>query len=321
MGETAFATPPVVEEDVMKEIQELLELHLKRRRANTSRCYRAQWEEWEAWMRKRSLFLRLMNGVPKPTQKDVLLYRDELEKHTTNRGQPISQQTVHGILRNLRTMYDWLIDGGVISGPNAFKVPLEKPEEEERQPTQAMDWEKEVRPMFHCWNLEGGYEEIMKRAIIYILFSCALRRSEVWQLRDEDVRFGEEPYIVIRSTQKSKRTDKLPIPKFARAPLRQFRELRPTTDAPEFFVKADGKRVSDSMIRWIFKEALERCGLPTDKYSCHSARATAITELLNKGWSPRDVKAFSRHASVAMVEAYDKKRYTVSENPGNDLGE
>ncbi len=51
----------------------------------------------------------------------------------------------------------------------------------------------------------------------------------------------------------------------------------------------------------------------------HSARATSITKLLSDGVPHRLVQEFSRHASVQMVEHYDKRRLTVDENPGVNL--
>ncbi len=53
--------------------------------------------------------------------------------------------------------------------------------------------------------------------------------------------------------------------------------------------------------------------------SPHSARATAITKLLDSGFSHRDVQEFSRHASVQMVEIYDKRRLQVDESPAKKL--
>jgi integrase len=46
------------------------------------------------------------------------------------------------------------------------------------------------------------------------------------------------------------------------------------------------------------------------------ARATAITKLLADGIPHRQVQEFSRHASIQMVEWYDKRRFSVDENVG-----
>ena len=53
--------------------------------------------------------------------------------------------------------------------------------------------------------------------------------------------------------------------------------------------------------------------------SPHSARATAITKLLSDGFSHREVQEFSRHASIQMVEVYDKRRISIDDNPASDL--
>jgi integrase len=51
----------------------------------------------------------------------------------------------------------------------------------------------------------------------------------------------------------------------------------------------------------------------------HSARATAITRLLEQGFSHREVQEFSRHSSVLMVEKYDKRRFSLDESPGKKI--
>jgi integrase len=51
----------------------------------------------------------------------------------------------------------------------------------------------------------------------------------------------------------------------------------------------------------------------------HSARATAITKLLTDGIPHREVQAFSRHASIQMVEHYDKRRFDVERSPAKGL--
>ena len=67
--------------------------------------------------------------------------------------------------------------------------------------------------------------------------------------------------------------------------------------------------------------ALDRMASDADAAStgAHSARATAITRLLAEGIPHREVQEFSRHASIQMVELYDKRRIGVDKNPGRGL--
>ena len=68
----------------------------------------------------------------------------------------------------------------------------------------------------------------------------------------------------------------------------------------------------------LFKEYLARFKLNPD-YSPHCARVTAITQLLKQGMNHREVQELSRHASVAMVERYDRRRFEIEESPSKKL--
>src|SRR5690606_33198787 len=76
--------------------------------------------------------------------------------------------------------------------------------------------------------------------------------------------------------------------------------------------------LSESGVYNLFKRYCVLAGVTTE-VSPHSARATAITRLLDQGLPHREVKEFSRHASIQMVELYDKKRRSVDESPARGL--
>jgi integrase len=78
------------------------------------------------------------------------------------------------------------------------------------------------------------------------------------------------------------------------------------------------KPISDTGVYLLFKHYCQVVGVGTHA-TPHSARATAITKLLADGIPHRQVQEFSRHASIQMVEWYDKRRFSVDENVGVGL--
>jgi integrase len=76
--------------------------------------------------------------------------------------------------------------------------------------------------------------------------------------------------------------------------------------------------MSESTLYRRFKEICVRVGLEGD-FTPHCARATAITQLLNQGFSHRDIKEFSRHSSIQMVEQYDKRRTSIDDSIAKKL--
>ena len=78
------------------------------------------------------------------------------------------------------------------------------------------------------------------------------------------------------------------------------------------------KPISDTGVYLLFKHYCQVVGAGTHAPpTC--ARATAITKLLADGIPHRQVQEFSRHASIQMVEWYDKRRFSVDENVGVGL--
>jgi integrase/recombinase XerD len=168
------------------------------------------------------------------------------------------------------------------------------------------------------------------RAILAILFGAGLRRSEVIGLRLGDIRKTQRGthYLYLRAT-KAKKDAEQAVPSWALKPLLEWRSERQAMGAKEadyLFnaftgrggTKATREPISPTSLYLDFKRYCLAAGVK-GFVSPHSARATAITKLLDQGLNHRDVRTFSRHASVQMVEAYDKRRTSVDESPAKDL--
>jgi integrase len=149
-------------------------------------------------------------------------------------------------------------------------------------------------------------------------------------LRIGDVRKSQRGthYLYLRST-KAKKDAEQAVPNWALKPLLQWKEERQAMGGKSgdyLFIaftgrggtKATTAPISATALYLDFKRYCKAAGA-TSFVSPHSARATAITKLLDQGLSHRDVRTFSRHASVQMVEAYDKRRTSVDESPAKDL--
>lgn len=78
------------------------------------------------------------------------------------------------------------------------------------------------------------------------------------------------------------------------------------------------KPIPDRTARRLFKKLLGETGIGAS-FSPHAARATAITKLLSDQMPYRAVQEFSRHATVQMVEKYDKRAFGRENAPGRGL--
>jgi site-specific recombinase XerD len=218
----------------------------------------------------------------------------------------------------LRTFYQFLIDAGSVSGPNpfAFKVKLQENRKREYECIPDEDVIK-ILMSFDVSNKAGRRD----RAVISSLLYMGMRCSEPCGIAIGDLyEHGGLLKIRIRR-QKNKKRSELPIPDGAREALLavwQDRIDMGAKDSEPLFVHYHAKTtrpLSPKYIYRLFLEAQERAKL-RKRYTPHSARATAITKLLELGYDPIQVMAFSRHSSVAMVLIYDKRRLADRDHPG-----
>jgi integrase len=171
---------------------------------------------------------------------------------------------------------------------------------------------------------------LQDKAILACLFGGALRRSEIVNLRMDDVKRSSKGtlFLYLRSTKAGKDASQA-LPAWAAEIVQtQLKERRKRGAQPidPLFSSFRGKAgliatdfgISSSGVYKLFKLYCRRAGIG-DFFTPHSARATSITKLLSEGIPHRQVQEFSRHSSVQMVELYDKRRIGVDDNVAKDL--
>lgn len=242
-----------------------------------------------------------------------------------------SNATIAKKFAALRRIYRMLIASGLGITENPFdadRVPPPAKDSGRKRPTEMIDF-KLVKKIVASPNAKTP-KGLRDKALLACLFGGGLRRSEAAAIRIGDVRRSPAGtiYLYLRST-KAKRDAEQALPAWAGQiveALRSARRKEGGSDGEFLFVSYTGKGgafptpepVSTSGIYKLFKHYCREAGVPSF-VSPHSARATAITRLLDAGISHREVQEFSRHASVQMVEAYDKRRIGVDKNPGKIL--
>jgi integrase len=123
------------------------------------------------------------------------------------------------------------------------------------------------------------------RALIEVLWSCGLRRSEIASLRIEDVNF-EEGFVIVRTTKTGK-------PRVAPLSPPAIRALR----------RFLGRRNEGSLLQMssnAIRLRLQRMGLP----SAHAWRRGWAVQALRTGVSETSVRAAAGWSSGAMVARY-----------------
>lgn len=253
------------------------------------------------------------------------------EDHNDGSSDRLSNRTIAKKASILRRIYTMLIGSGIFSGLNPFDKDLVPPppaESGQKRPTVMIEFER-VMKLIEAPD-PNSPKGLRDRAILALLFGAGLRRNEVVKLRVGDILRSEQGtlYMRLRGT-KGKRDASQPLPEWAEQHLLNWLAWRTSASHIKgnwLFTAFTGKGGSVSISRPLtgnglyqfFKRYVQQSEV--DIYATpHSARATAITRLLDAGLSHRQVLEFSRHQSVSMVEVYDKRRRHIEQNPARAL--
>lgn len=231
----------------------------------------------------------------------------------------------------LRRIYRMLVaaDIGITRNPfDSDNVALPSKYSGEKRPTAMIPF-NEVEKILAAPGTESPKAR-RDSAILALLFGCGLRRSEICSIRLGDLKtsVAGTPFVHLRNT-KGKRDADQPIPQWALALVQSVVKDRQETGAQpgdHLFISYRGragqtptsKPISSGGLYELFKTYCGLAGISVEA-APHAARATAITKLLSEGFSHREVQEFSRHASVQMVEVYDKRHFGVDKNPGKKI--
>jgi len=255
------------------------------------------------------------------------------DKRTTADGlqSTLSNATIAKKFAALRRIYRALIaaDLGIRLNPfDSDRVPPPPKDSGRKRPTQMIDFNfvKKIIELPDTSTPKG----LRDAAILAVLFGGGLRRSEVISIRLGDIKrtASGSLYLYLRST-KAKKDAEQGLPPWAGDlvfELYKSRKKEMASDGDYLFISYRGRAgshpspnpISDNGLYRMFKMY---CGLAgaSGFYSPHSARATAITKLLEDGIPHRMVQEFSRHSSIQMVEVYDKRRIGVEDSPAKKL--
>ena len=243
----------------------------------------------------------------------------------------LANATIAKKLAALRRIYRMLLAANVGVAQNPFdvdKVPPPSVRAGQKRPTEMVDFAlvQEIVALPDSKTPKG----VRDRAILAVLFGGGLRRSEACNLCIGDVRVSSKGtvFLRLRATKAKKDADQA-LPAWAAGAVRDLigQRVREGAGTGDFlFVGYRGQAgktpsheaISRVGLYQLFKSYCVRAG--AGRFATpHSARATAITKLLADGIPHREVQEFSRHSSIAMVEAYDKRRIGVDENPARRL--
>ena len=324
---------------------------------NTQRTYAGVVKEWCTFLGAEAGSEQAAELMLNVSDLQAVAYRVNLEKQIgqkpryetshsdskallKNRKQKTKKDGMHSTLANatikkkiaaLRRIYRMILASDLGLKHNPFesdRIPPPSAASGQKRPTEMIDFKlvQKIKNLPDSSTPKG----LRDKAVLAVLFGGGLRRSEVIVLRLADVKTSTRgtTFLNLRAT-KSKRDFDQALPEWSAKIVKQLlsaRKREGAKDGDYLFISYRGKggaiptliQLSDSGIYKLFKYYCLKAG--AGKFvSPHSARATAITKLLEDGLGHREVQEFSRHASVQMVEVYDKRRISIDQSAAKNL--
>lgn len=141
---------------------------------------------------------------------------------------------------------------------------------------------------------------LRNRAMLQLMYRGGLRVSEIENLRPGDIRWKAGKVEVRDGKGGVDRT--VPLDPETMNWLRQWEAERPKGST--FFTTLKGGQVSQRYIRQMVDRSAEKAGLNPADVSPHVLRHSYATELLDEGFTIREVQTLLGHSNVRTTETY-----------------
>lgn len=284
--------------------------------ANSARRYRTVIKQFLAFIKM---------PVIEADIRTITEYSSEL------RRKKLAGSTIRNTIEILRSYYNYLQNIGEIEINPINRASIRLPHKyfNQKRPTRIVPFEQ-VKAFCDSPSRHTKIG-IRDRGILACLFGGGLRKSEVLNLTVGDVRIQENEeraiYYLRLVHTKAGHPDEQALPDWAAERVTRVIENRKAEGAENrdpLFVHyfKDGRCKNKQLDTRTFDRTFSRyrndLGLDPS-ITPHSARATAISQLLALGIPIREVQKFARHASVTTTEQYDKRYFGVENSVAKKL--
>lgn len=172
----------------------------------------------------------------------------------------------------------------------------------------------------HTTDLAG----LRDRAILSVLVYTAARVSAVAKLKVSDFYAGGRERWLLHFEEKGGKHREIPVRHDLRELLQRYlaaSALAGAAPSSPLFQSVDwktgqltGRTMTQGDVLRMVKRRLKKAGFPISKFTCHSFRATTITDLLKQGLPLSDVQRLAGHADPRTTKLYDRTDREVTTN-------
>ena len=209
-------------------------------------------------------------------------------------------RTVNRKLSALRSYYKFLLRIGSIP-----VSPLKEHKALKTDTKVALPFsQEEIQRLLAADFFPEEYTGVLQRTVIQLLYYTGIRRSELIELKVQDVDLSEGLMKVLGKRNKERLLPLLPEIKTQLTQLlEQQKQHQISRESEHFFVNSRGKKLSEAFVYETVKTYLSMVSTKT-KRSPHVLRHSFATHLLDQGADLNAIKDLLGHSSIAATQHY-----------------
>ena len=205
-----------------------------------------------------------------------------------------SGKSIKRYLSSIRVFFTFLIDNNQIEVNPALAIKTPKVE---RDLPKTIDFD-DLKKMMTINS--SKYKELRSVSMIELLYSCALRVSELVGINLEDIDMDEGFVKVIGKGSKSRFS---PVGQKTIDVLKRYIKFRPKCDSNALFVNKKNTRISSRTVQNIVKKRALEVGVSINVHP-HMLRHAAATHFLQSSHDLRTVQEYLGHKSIKSTQVY-----------------
>jgi len=164
--------------------------------------------------------------------------------------------------------------------------------------------EKEIDEVLVFLNEEDDFEGVRNKLIVELFYSTGIRRSELVNLKLNDVSFTQDQIKVLGKRNKERLIPLLPSVIDTIKNYLELRDQLETIHDPTYlFLSGKGKKIYENLVYRVITNYFGRASEKVKK-SPHILRHSFATHLLNEGADLKAVKELLGHSSLASTQVY-----------------
>lgn len=236
----------------------------------------------------------------------VIRYRDSISRIQEGTSFIVNASTVARKMTSIKMFFEFLVKTKVISyNPVSYVKSPSVPSDSTSEGLTV----SELKAIFLL--IDDSVIGLRDKAILNLMFHCALRRTEVATLKFDNIKTVGE-YTIIRFIGKRNKVREIPLkPELIEHLKKYLTATNRNLDSQGFLFLSHSHRneghqnIKAETIYYLVKKYIDKSGI-NKRISPHSFRHSSITAALDNNASYRDVMNLTGHSDSRLVKRYDR---------------